>query len=455
MWLNYFTDPVLRAPTIGCMLMSLAASLVGVIAYLRKQSLLGESLSHAAYPGVIGGLLCAALFVSIGGNTSSSAILLWILGGGFLSAWLGVWVIDLLERYAKIRSDSALCFVLAVFFGFGLTLASRIQFTHTNLYKQSLTYFYGQAATMTDIHVWIYALLSLITISVIAFFYKELQVLTFDRQYAKSLGLPVNTLDTIFYTLIALAVVVGIRSVGVVLMSAMLIAPAVAARQYTNRLSMMLILSAIFAVASGFFGNMLSVQLTAELAELYPASRLVLPTGPMIVLVATSICIFSLFFAPERGLFIRYFRIAFFRYHCLGENILKTIWRLGPHKNVTLKQIQRYQHISTFYLFFILRQLALQGWIEKATSNSYRLTLDGEKRAAQIVRLHRLWELYLTDYIGIGAERVHRSAEEMEHILTPEIEKQLTLLLNDPKVDPHDQPIPPKSSTLPERDGTI
>jgi manganese/zinc/iron transport system permease protein len=90
-----------------------------------------------------------------------------------------------------------------------------------------------------------------------------------------------------------------------------------------------------------------------------------------------------------------------------------------------------------------LTRLARNGWVEKAKSGCYRLTIDGIHRAAYIIRLHRLWEVYLADYLGIGAERVHRSAEEMEHIITPEIETELTRLLKDPKIDPHHQPIPP------------
>lgn len=179
--LPYFYDAVLRAPTIGCMLMCLAAALIGVIAYLRKQSLLGEALSHAAYPGVIIGVICAGIFSLTAGEGAMPAI--FILIGAFFTALLGIWTIHFLERMFRISSDSALCFVLSAFFGIGLTLASRVQFTFTTLYKQSLTYFYGQAATMTDVHIVIYGSLALAMILLVSFLYKELQVITFDRGY--------------------------------------------------------------------------------------------------------------------------------------------------------------------------------------------------------------------------------------------------------------------------------
>ena len=437
---SFFTDPILRAPTIGCMLMCLAASLMGAVVFLRKQSLIGEALSHAAYPGVILGVIAAGV-LSIH-ESEELQLSLMVLTGAFLTSLLGIWAIQVLEKRMRVPSDAALCFVLSTFFGIGLTLASDVQFSFTSLYKQALTYLYGQAATMTDIHIIIYGILVFVVFIFIVLFYKELQVMTFDRQFAKSLGIQVKFIDTLLLFLVALAVIIGIRSVGVILMSAMLIAPAVTARQFTNRLSILFILSALFGMTSGFLGNYFSVQLTETLSLSYPAARIILPTGPMIVLVATTICICALLFAPERGLLVRLLRIARFRYTCICENILKVMWRIGPEAAISSHQIAKYQTISRGYLTFLLWCMAYNGWIKREKDRLYRLTADGQLRAAKIVRLHRLWEVYLANYLGIGIERVHRNAEEMEHIITPELERELTLLLNDPKQDPHQQPIP-------------
>lgn len=439
---TYFTDAVLRAPTIGCMLMCLAAALVGVIIFLRKQSLLGESLSHAAYPGVILGVIVAGVFAV--DENSGLSIALMIMIGAFGTALMGLWVISFLEKRLRIRSDSALCFVLSVFFGVGLTLASHVQLAYSSLYRQVQIYLYGQAATMTDVNIVVYAILCSLIILLVVFLYKELQAMTFDRDFAKSIGVHTRAIDGCVFILIALAVVIGIRSVGVVLMSAMLIAPPAAARQYTDKMSLMLILSGVFGMVSGFLGNYLSVEGSLYMTAAYPGLRLSLPTGPMIVLVASAICLVSLLLAPNRGLLLRLYRIMRFRYQCICENLLKAIWRHGPEKEVTLKQIQKFHTVSTLYLHFILVRLAANGWLETTGKGTYKLTIDGRQWAAQIVRLHRLWEVYLADYLGVGGERVHRNAEEMEHIITPELERELTLLLKDPKLDPHHQPIPPK-----------
>lgn len=440
----FFTDAVLRGPTIGCMLMCLASALVGVIVFLRKQSLLGEALSHTAYPGVVLGVIIAGS-LSLN-DTYETEIALLILFGAFFSALLGLRVIQLLTSKLKIRSDSALCFALSGFFGIGITLASHVQFSHPALYRQIQAYLYGQAATMSDIHIVVYGILSLVVLLILWIFYKEIQVILFNTEYAKSLNIHVEMIDGLIFLLTVLSVVIGIRSVGVVLMSAMLIAPAVAARQYTNKLHLMLFLAAFVGVVSAFFGNYFSVELSQHFALQYPLEYIALPTGPMIVLVASIVCLLSLLFSPERGLIPRLVRIARFRYKCMQENLLKEIWRCGEGHNVSFEYMVEYQEVSRLYLRLIVLSLVHNGWLDKTGPNTYKLTHDGSKWAAQIVRLHRLWEVYLADYLGVGAERVHRNAEEMEHIITPELERELTVLLKDPQMDPHHQKIPRKES---------
>lgn len=434
--LIYFTDAVLRAPTIGCMLMCLSASLAGVIVFIRKESLLGESLSHAAYPGVILGALSAGLLQLR--EEQELLIVLLIMCGAFFTAAIGLWSISSLKRLLHIRSDSALCFVLSVFFGVGLTLASEVQFSFSSLYRQAQLYLYGQAATMTDIHILIYGFLSLAVIALVTLFYKEIYALSFDPQYAKSLGIKTKAIERLIFFLIILAVIIGIRSVGVVLMSAMLIAPAVAARQYTNNLYTMLILSGFFGLLSGFAGNYLSVELMEQMHA--SQNRMTLPTGPMIVVVASTICLLSLMFAPQRGLVLRILRIAKFRHRCMCENLLKAVWRFDKPE-ISFNEIARTQSNYLWHLRFIIECLVSQKLLIH-TAKGVALTVKGRQKAAHIIRLHRLWEVYLVEYLGVGAERVHRNAEEMEHILTPELEKELTTVLKDPKRDPHRQPIP-------------
>lgn len=442
-----FLDPVLRGPTIGCMLMCFAAALVGVFSLLRRQALIGEALSHAAYPGVIASAVAAAW---LGFEADETVLALAIALGGGASALMGLWCIQLLERKLAVSSDAALCFILAIFFGFGITLASNAQFSYPLIYRSVQAYLYGQAATMTDSHIMLYGILAFVVAAVIALFFKELQLVTFDRAFAMTLGLPCRTIDTIFFLLLVASIVIGIRAVGVVLMSAMLIAPAVTARQFCKNLRSMLLLAGASGAFSGYLGNYLSSAISEILATAYPSQRLSMPTGPAIVVVAAALALFSLLFAPERGALIRLIRAILFRYRCLCENILKGIWK-KENKKETLPhytdefsfKVLKSEHLcSAFSLYLALLQLVYNGWLQRAPGG-FHLTAGGKIKAARIIRVHRLWEVYLADYLGVGAERVHLSAEEMEHVLTPELEKELTLLLDNPHHDPHHQLIPP------------
>ncbi|MBS0652017.1 MAG: metal ABC transporter permease [Verrucomicrobia bacterium] len=441
--LQSFTDPVLQAPTIGSMLMCLASALIGVIVFLRKRSLLGEALSHASYPGVVVSvLIVAALFPSL-----QEAMPVAILIGASATSFLGLWVIDKLERRFSIKSDAALCFVLSVFFGVGILIASRLQVTHALWYKTIQIFLYGQAATLTDVHIVIYAVLVLITIAILIALYRQIEMVIFDRSFAKCVGVKVPLVDTLLFALLILAIVIGIRSVGVVLMAGMLIAPAVAARQLTNRLWVMLVLAAMFGAVSGFLGNYLSVQIPQWGQERGLEWKFSLPTGPMILLSASFMSILALLFASDNGVVSRSWRIAAFRMQCLGENLLKHFWKQGEGGVVCVKDIHKLHNLGSWQVRFLLWNLQRQGWVEKKASGDFALTRDGWLRGERIVRLHRLWEAYLV-YLGQGAEKVHRSAEEMEHILTPELEKELTELLQDPRHDPHHQPIPRSKELL-------
>lgn len=410
--IEFFTDPVLRAPTWGCILMCVASSLMGVLIFLRKRSLLSESLSHAAYPGACIGVTLFALFFPQYEEWTFLAVLF----GALISSWLGLKAINWLEIKGKVHTDAALCFVLSVFFGIGIVVASGMQSQLPTWHKQIQMLLFGQAATMSDIHIWIYGGLALIVALFLFLTFRPLQASLFDRNFSLSAGIPLQTLERILFWLLILSLIVGIRSVGVVLMSGMAIAPAVAARQFTDRLQLLFCLAGFFGALSGFLGNYFSVLLNV-------------PTGPMIVLIGTSIAIFSLLFAPKRGLLFRLGRILAFRLRCLEENILKSIWKKG-----------NYSESSSPMVRTALWRLNRGGWI----NDRLELTSDGKLKAASIVRLHRLWELYLAERLGFQAEKVHRTAEEMEHILTPEMEEKLTRLLDNPKHDPHNQPIPEK-----------
>jgi manganese/zinc/iron transport system permease protein len=221
---------------------------------------------------------------------SGSKALPVLLVGAAVAGWVATLLILRLARFIPLGEDAALGIVLTVFFGAGVVLLTKIQQRNDANQAGLDKFVFGQAATLLTEHVVLMAALGGLALLVVALFYKEFKLLTFDPAFAATLGLPVQGLTILLTSLIVIAVVIGLQTVGVVLMAAMLIAPAAAARQWTDRFSLMLLLSAVFGLLAGVAGALISV------------SEARLPTGPMIILCATALVVVSLLFAPRRGI---------------------------------------------------------------------------------------------------------------------------------------------------------
>lgn len=281
-WLSIIQDPNAQWILFGCMLLGLSSGVIGSFAYLRKQSLMGDALSHAALPGV-----CIAFML-----TGSKSILLFLLGAA-AAGFAATFGIGYITRNTRIKQDSALAIILTVFFGFGIVLLTRIQHSGNGNQSGLDKFLFGQAASMVSSDVAIMAIISVVLVGVCTLLFKEFKLLSFDPGFARGLGFPVAFLEQLLMFLIVVAVVVGIQAVGVVLMAALLITPAVAARYWTEKLGVMVVLSGLFGALSGFVGTLIS------------ASGNNLPTGPLSVLAATALFIASVIFAPRRGILFK------------------------------------------------------------------------------------------------------------------------------------------------------
>lgn len=263
----------------GSMLLGLSSGVLGSFAYLRKQSLMGDALAHAALPGV-----CIAFML-----TGSKSIFFFLLGA-IVAGLAATFGIGYVTRNSRIKQDTALGIVLSVFFGLGIVLLTKIQHGGSGNQSGLDKFLFGQAASMVLSDVITMAVVALLLTMICALLFKEFKLLSFDPGFAKGIGLPVAFLDQFMMFLIVVAVVVGIQAVGVVLMSALLITPAVSARYWTEKLGVMVVLSGVFGALSGFFGTLLSGMANN------------MPTGPLTVLAATFFFVVSVLFAPRRGL---------------------------------------------------------------------------------------------------------------------------------------------------------
>lgn len=277
------SDPNTRWILSACMLLGISSGVLGSFAYLRKQSLMGDALAHAALPGV-----CVAFML-----TGTKSIPFFLIGAG-MAGLIATFGIGYITRQTRIKQDAALGIVLSVFFGLGIVLLTQIQ-RHPGGNQSGLDKFlFGQAASLVGSDVVVMMVMSVLLIGICALLFKEFKLLSFDPGFARGLGYPVALLEQLLMFLIVVAVVVGIQAVGVVLMAALLITPAVSARYWTERLGLMVVLSGLFGALSGAAGTLLSTTANN------------LPTGPLCVLSATCLFVFSVLFAPKRGLLAKY-----------------------------------------------------------------------------------------------------------------------------------------------------
>lgn len=279
------TDYTLQIVSLGSAFLGIISGVLGSFAVIRKQSLLGDAVSHAALPGI-----AIAFLIT---QTKRTEVLLL---GALISGLIATFLILFIAKYSRIKFDSSLALVLSVFFGGGMMLLTYIQ-KIPNANQAGLDKFiFGQASTLVKSDVKMMGIIGVILIGLVVIFWKEFQLVSFDPDYARSLGFSTNIVDLLLFAMIVTSIIIGLQTVGVILMSAMLTAPGVAARQWTDKLSLMVVLSAIFGAVSGVVGTLLSSIVSK------------LPTGPTIVIVISGIVIISLAFAPNRGLIWKYFQ---------------------------------------------------------------------------------------------------------------------------------------------------
>lgn len=418
-----FADPNIRYVVVGSVLLTASSAIVGTFTFLNKRSLIGDAIAHAVLPGICLGFIVA--------GTKNPLVL---IIGAFITGWLSLIAVDFITRKTRIKEDTAIGLILSVFFGIGILMLTVIQ-KSGNASQSGLDHFlFGKAAALVGSDLYAFLIVAVILLVVVYILFKEFALMAFDKAYAKSIGYPVRTLELILTSLIVLAVVIGIQAVGVVLMAAILITPAAAARFWTDRIVVMVLLASAFGAFSGLAGSYISFVAPA------------MPTGPWIVIVISTIAFVSFFLAPKRGVLYRLVRQNNIRQTINNENVLKVMYQLGEeNKNFFiprhLDEIIRRRKYEKGALQSILRRLLHQGYVEQ-TGNLWSLTEEGKKKAQRVVKIHRLWELYLTTYMKIAPDHVHEDAETIEHLLTPELEAELEKQLGYAKLDPHQTKIP-------------
>ena len=362
-WLaDLLQDYTVRTVALGAVVLGIVSGTLGAFAVLRKQSLLGDAISHAALPGIALGFLL----------TGSKGRLAMIVGA-VLAGWVGTLLLMSIVRNTRIKQDAALGLVLSVFFGFGLVLLTYIQKRPDANQAGLTTFLFGQAAALLERDVAVMAVLGVAALLATALLWKEFKLLSFDPEFGATQGLPVRALDVLLTTLLVVSIVLGLQTVGVILMSAMVVAPAAAARQWTNHLGRMVVLSGLFGALAGVSGAVISS--TAER----------LPTGPTIVLCVSAIVLASLLLAPNRGLLWEWVRERRQRRRLQVEAVLSDLYILagqhGDREHGHEVIVLRAMSLGHGGVEGSLRELEDRGWARRLEGGRWALTPRGMEEA--------------------------------------------------------------------------
>ncbi|MBA4138065.1 MAG: ABC transporter [Opitutus sp.] len=416
-------DPSVRYAVGGAILMGVCCGVLGGFVVVRKMALVGDALSHAVLPGVALGFLW---------NMSKDPLA--IFAGATLAGLAGTAMVRAITATTRLKEDAALGLVLASFFAVGACLVTMIQRLPTGNKSGIDKFLFGQAAAIGRDDIVLMAIVAALVLGLVAVFYKELLVSSFDRAFARASGLPIAWVDRGLMLLLAFTVVIALQAVGAVLVSAMLITPAAAAYLLTDRLHRLLLLAAGFGVVSGLLGAFFSF--------IGPN----LPTGPFMVIAASIVFAGAFLFGPRHGVVARWWRQRDRAARTRRENTLKAIYQVWERRGteqegVSFAELADRRRETVPEARAQALALAAHGFAT-ISGDSILFTPQGRRRAAEIVRNHRLWELYLTNSANIASDHVHDDAEKIEHVLGEEVVRELERRLNYADRDPHGRRIP-------------
>lgn len=361
----------LRTVALGGALLGVVSGVLGCFAVLRRESLLGDALSHAALPGVAIAFLLAGRELGL------------LLIGAGIASWLGVQFIQAVTGTTRLKQDAAMGIVLAAWFAAGIALLAYIQARPDASQAGLDAFIFGQAAAIVERDVRLIAGVGALSFIIVGLFWKEFKLITFDPEFAGANGFRVRFLSVLLSTLIVVAIVLGLQLAGVILMVGMLIAPGIAARQWTNKLNQMIILSAVFGAFAGGVGAIISAVDTD------------IPTGPLIIVVAFLLVLISIAFAPGRGLVWSRLQAYRDRRRFAATTVLRDLYHYAVDHGSPSSPVPEsfLVGVGGATAKVGLRQLADRGQIEPQ-GRAWVLTPVGVAAAEQDDENRQLWAVY-------------------------------------------------------------
>ncbi len=415
-----------RVVLVGTTMLGISGGLVGTFLVLRKRALAADVVSHAALPGIAVAFLLAERLAPGSGRSTSV-----LLCGAFVTGLLGMAMTLAIRRWTRIKEDAALAIVLGLFFGVGMALFTVVQRTKTGNAAGLSHFIFGKAASMVASDVWLIGVVSVVIALLCCGVFKELSLLCFDEEFAAARGYRTVLLDWLLTLMAVTVTLIGLQSVGLLLVVALLLIPPTAARFWTNDLKIMSGLAAAIGGVSCAGGVVLSAA--------FPR----LAAGAVIVLTGAGLFVVSLVFGKERGLWPRWRSQRQFEQRIGRSDLLRACYELlepvlGPdqtsHESLTKYEIDDLELSAmrqwpTGRFHGLVSTAVRESLLVANAPSGFRLTLRGAAEARDAVRRHRLWEIYLLTQTDLDPRLVDRGADGIEHVLDPQqladLERQL------------------------------
>lgn len=410
----------------GVTALGAVSGLVGTFLLLRKRALLSDAVSHCTLPGI------ALAFLGAEAAGLSGRSLPLLLAGAAVTGALGAGGVAAIRAHTRVKDDAALAIVLSVFFGLGMALLVIVQQLPSGNAAGLARFIYGRAASMTQSDARTILIASLLVATICGALLKEFKLLCFDGNFARTQGWPVMALDLILMGLVVAVTVIGLQAVGLLLVVALLIVPAAAARFWSHRLGPTLVIALLIGGASGLSGVIASA--------LFPK----LPAGAVIVLAAVGCFAVSLVLGSRRGLLVRWLERRQVATRVARQHLLRALYEwceagthpLGGDARCNLEQpvpldgLLAANRWNRRRLARLLRLGAAEGLLLTTRERGVcQLTAQGRLEARRVTRNHRLWETYLLHYADVAPQHIHHNADQIEHVIEPEIVNELEELL--------------------------
>lgn len=282
-WTELLTDHTYRTVIVGTAAIGLVSGALGVLPYLRRQSLLSDVIAHAALPGTLLAFLVGGALLSDGRNMVA------LMVGAVVVGVLAVGTAQLITRVSRLRIDTAMAVSLTTFFGAGMLLLRVISDSALPGKGGIQDYLFGDASSITTADLTASLVAGCVALALVGIVWRPAVAHAFDPGFARALGLGGRAVDAVVFTALVIAVVIGVKAVGLVLMVAFVITPPAAARQWTRSPGAMLVLSGLIGGAGAAGGAALGIVVGD------------VPTGPLIVLTLFAVFVASLLAAPRRS----------------------------------------------------------------------------------------------------------------------------------------------------------